>query len=307
MEHTTTQGRALSIAAGGAFTTGGLTILLGEALFKPSEWSSYHLLTILTVFGTIAAGHLMADAIRARAAFSSLGFLVLFLTGTGLVVVQSVGRQAESSEAAVSSSETANKAIADKRAELDRARQRLADAEKMVELETKRGGCKSDCRDWKTRSSEVRSHVQVLESELKTLGAPKPVAPKAERLAAVAELAGFDGAKTKVAFTLLEPFLWTLFFELGTIICLGFAFRHRPVASIAQFPPPAVRFPAPANDQHPVIEALERAGGSVESNRQLAQLMSVTDGESSKRVAEVVDRLEIVRDGKQTRIALKAA
>ena len=103
-----------------------------------------------------------------------------------------------------------------------------------------------------------------------------------------------------IAFALgLDVAIWSLIWLATTIFA-------RP-ASVAQFPTIADRFPAPANDQHPVIEALERVGGSVESNRQLAQLMKVTDGESSKRVAEIADRLEIVRDGKQTRIALRAA
>lgn len=103
-----------------------------------------------------------------------------------------------------------------------------------------------------------------------------------------------------IAFALgLDVAIWSL-------VWLATAILSRPV-SVAQLPTIADRFPAPANDTHPVIEALERVGGSVESNRQLAQLMRVTDGESSKRVAEVVDRLEIVRDGKQTRIALRAA
>ena len=103
-----------------------------------------------------------------------------------------------------------------------------------------------------------------------------------------------------IAFALgLDVAIWSLIWLATRIFSRS--------ASIAQLPTIAARFPAPANDAHPVIEALERVGGSVESNRQLAQLMSVTDGESSKRVAEVVDRLEIVRDGKQTRIALRAA
>ena len=103
-----------------------------------------------------------------------------------------------------------------------------------------------------------------------------------------------------IAFALgLDVAIWSLIWLATTILSRS--------VSVAQLPTIADRFPAPANDTHPVIEALERVGGSVESNRQLAQLMRVTDGESSKRVAEVVDRLEIVRDGKQTRIALRAA
>lgn len=103
-------------------------------------------------------------------------------------------------------------------------------------------------------------------------------------------------------------------FALGLDVCIWalvwfatFALTSGSVASFSGSPARLPTFSEPANDLHPVIEALQRAGGSVESNRQLAQLMQVTDGESSKRVAEVADRLAIVRDGKQTRIALRAA
>lgn len=58
--------------------------------------------------------------------------------------------------------------------------------------------------------------------------------------------------------------------------------------------------------QHPVVKALKSNGGSVESNQQLANLMSVSKGESSKRWQEIEDQLVVTRHGKQLRIALKA-
>ena len=56
---------------------------------------------------------------------------------------------------------------------------------------------------------------------------------------------------------------------------------------------------------HPVITALKHNGGSVASNRELAKLMNVTDGESSKRVQEIEGQLDIHRVGKEVRIALR--
>ncbi|MGE3064131.1 MAG: hypothetical protein AB7K67_00975 [Hyphomicrobiaceae bacterium] len=57
--------------------------------------------------------------------------------------------------------------------------------------------------------------------------------------------------------------------------------------------------------KHPVIAALENVGGTVASNRDLARLMGVTDGEASKRVAEVAQLLETERVGKYLRISLR--
>jgi hypothetical protein len=58
---------------------------------------------------------------------------------------------------------------------------------------------------------------------------------------------------------------------------------------------------------HPVIGALEANGGSVSSNQQLAQLMGVTEGESTKRVAEVAHLLAFRREGKRIVISLREA
>ncbi len=62
-----------------------------------------------------------------------------------------------------------------------------------------------------------------------------------------------------------------------------------------------IQFPA----RHPVIEALDKAGGSVSSNRQLANLMGVTEGESTKRVQEVAGMVSIEKHGKQIKISLR--
>lgn len=62
-----------------------------------------------------------------------------------------------------------------------------------------------------------------------------------------------------------------------------------------------IQFPV----RHPVIEALDKAGGSVSSNRQLAIMMGVTEGESSKRVQEVSHLVDIRKVGKEIRISLR--
>ena len=70
--------------------------------------------------------------------------------------------------------------------------------------------------------------------------------------------------------------------------------RRPPASNVVAFP-------------HPVIKALEANGGSVESNQQLAQLMGVTEGESTKRVAEVAHLLAFRREGKRIVISLREA
>lgn len=384
MTTTTTRGRGLAIAAALAFTAGGLLILLGPAMLSPAAWTAYHVLTVLTVAGTIAAGHLAADAARARARLAALGFAALFATGTALVVAQSVGRQAETSGERVSHVEAANALIAARRAALETARADVHELAWLIKYEmagrpktggkpdlqgraTTTPGCGTMCKGYGARQVEAEAKVAALEREIAALGTPRAAEPKARRLGEIAALAGLDAGAVEAIVRLIEPLLWTLFFEVGSIVSLGFAARSaaadsRPSgadarrsddrsgghtanvgaadsrqtsfpATFAEIdprwfsgdqpqPPQGPRGPnggkhfrqtLPANvidfrrcDAHPVIAALERNGGSVASNRELARLMSVTDGEATKRVREVLDLLVTERVGKELRIALRS-
>lgn len=318
----TKKGRALALSAGAAFVIGGITILLGDVIANPHEWNQYHALTILTVFGTIAAGHLLVDAWRSRHLLSSLGFLVLFVSGTGLVVYQSVGRQAETSDAKVYDAEAVNALIASKGADLAKAKARLDDANRAADSEMRGERCGPRCKDWRQRATEVQALVSQLEGEIKSLGPQKPVAPKAEKMASVAALFGANHAQAKAALMLLEPFLWTLFFEIGSIVSLGFAFRSSPSfskvseAPVLEIERPASPTPPPQRKRrrlpnnvielssHKVLRALASEQGPV-SNARLAQLLGETEGEASKSWREVAHHLDVRKQGKELRIALK--
>ncbi|MBS0233456.1 MAG: hypothetical protein JSR99_08210 [Proteobacteria bacterium] len=343
----TTKGRALAIIAGCAFAAGGLTILLDKELLKPLLWTSAHWLTILMVFGTIAAGHLMVDATRARHLFSTLGFLALFLSGTGLVVYSSVGRQVEAQGTTTLSVEDLNKKIVEKSADLEAAKARRDYAEQQVQATMTKSYCGRGCKDWKLNAKDVSVVISQLETEIAALGPQKPVNAQAAAMADVLLLFHVPGSKEQIvsALTLLIPFSKTIFFEIGSIVSLGFAFRPAPIsiakpasdltgqsdysiagandfqalkASISgELPDPTPprggrksRKSLPANVvplivKHPVVAALENNGGSVASNRELADLMSVSPGEASKRSQEIEHLLEVRWAGKEKRIALR--
>jgi hypothetical protein len=67
--------------------------------------------------------------------------------------------------------------------------------------------------------------------------APLPVAPKAEKFAEILGLFGADKAQAKAVLSLLEPFLYTLLFEYGSIVGWGYAFRRRSASSSAERSP----------------------------------------------------------------------
>jgi len=292
MQHNTPTGRLLAITAGVAFSVGGLVILMGSALTRPMEWTQYHVLTILTVFGTIAAGHLLAGAWKARHILAAVGFLVLFMAGTALVVYQSVGRQAETSDTNKLSVEARNAAIASKHDDLRdaKARQRHATAKADQEMTGER--CGGRCKDWRTNATDIGNTIAALEAEIAALGPQKPVEPKSAKMAEVAALFGFDRAKSQAALMLIEPFLWTLFFEVGSIVSLGFAFRDGVrTVSQPQNTVSAIDYANVRDLTDPEIEELRRllqAAHAPLTNDAVAAALGVTKSEASKRVGKGV-------------------
>jgi hypothetical protein len=320
---TSFKGRALAIIAGCAFAAGGLTILLDKDLLHPMLWTSAHWLTVLTIFGTITAGHLMADAARARHLLAALGFFALFLSGTALVVYSSVGRQVETQGITTLSTEDKNDKIAGKTEDLRSARARMAYAESQVQKTMTGSYCGRGCKDWKQNAKDVAATIKQTEAEIAALGPQKPVNAKAEAMAEIAMLLHVPGTREQIvaALVLIMPFATTIFFEVGSIVAFGFAFRagkqrlpvpaNDPITISNDFRGPGggkplERLPENVVELHPVVKALESVGGEVSSNQELARLMNVTEGESSKRWQEIEDQLEVRKVGKHLRIALRA-
>jgi hypothetical protein len=316
MADSSTPKRGLAIAAGLVFTVGAIVIIFGETIRHPSQWTAYHLVTLITIGGTIAVGHLVGSAVRAGGVggwLAALGFCALFLSGTGLVVYQSLGRQAEAAGNKEASAEHRNALIASKLGQRDKALQDLDDHKQRIAAEvagwpnakgkaTKVPGCGPDCRGFERQRDAAQALIDRLEREIADLGPQVEVAPELREV----------------------HVLRTMFFEFGSIVAFAFGFGHRKTTTQTfsgtfsesfseedQDPTPP-RGPRkterlPANViafKHPVVRALESVNRPV-TNGELARLMGVSDGEASKRWREVAHLLEVARAGKERRIALK--
>lgn len=310
MQPNITTGRILAITAGVAFTTGGLVILMGAALTSPHQWTQYHVLTILTVFGTIAAGHLATSAWRIGHGLAAIGFVVLFLAGTALVVYQSVGRQAETTDTHKMSVEARNQLIADKKADLADAKDRQRHAHKMADQEMTGERCGARCKGWRTNAADIGNTIASLEREITELGPQKPVEAKSAKMAEVAAMFGFDRAKSQAALMLIEPFLWTLFFEIGSIVSLGFAFRHS--VSTVSAPQDTVSasdyttVPTVSDRELEELRRLLRSAHAPLSNNDIKDALSISKSEASKRTQKAVDAgiASKVRVGRHVAISL---
>ena len=323
--------RPLAIVAGVACVLTALLILLGPSLFHLAEWTQYHAITVAVVFVTIAFLHLRAEAWRSGHRAVATGFVLLAMIGTVLIVGQSVGRQAENATINALSTADTNGKIAAKQAELLEAQGRLTYAESQIDKEQTGQKCGDRCKKWEKTASDRRIVVKSIEDEISALGPRKPVNARAEKIADLAEVFGAPRAKAIALWTLLEPFALTLLFELGSVISFAYAFPSRASISKPEWqseklpdpsmfswdapepPKPRKRKSIASNvvpvdfrtPKHPVVEALESNGGSVASNQELARLMSVTPGESSKRVQELSELLTVRRRGKRVEISLK--
>ncbi len=197
-----------------------------------------HVLSLAALVAAIASGHMVWPAATAGRIVTALMLMVLFLAATGYVVVSSGARNAETAGAKASKATAHNTELADKTTDLARARQRLADAEKMVDIETKNGGCpdkrrdgrRSSCSDWRQRADEVRSHVTALENEVKKIGPATPASGYAHASRVLAAIAGGDAEVIEARLVLILPFLTVLIAELGTItfLHLGLGHQERP-------------------------------------------------------------------------------
>lgn len=233
MKTITTNGRLLAIAAGAAFVYGGLLVLIGkEALFDPTKWDTAVQITVLTVAGVIGAGHLCENARQAKRWIAAAGFALVFLGGTWLVIENSVGKQAETSLLTASQADAeAERRIAVK-ASLARSEAMLAEAQANLARECKTGKgkrCEGIQATIAVYEAAMKGHV----ADLEKIGPAKPVNTKASEMAKIAALFGFDEAKAKGLLMVLAPLLRTLFFELGAIVSLGFAFRSTAITETA--------------------------------------------------------------------------
>jgi len=306
------------VVLAGLFSYGGLLLVVGsEALMRPSTWTDYQIITLLIIAVTIGAGHFTKSAWKQGAILSSIGFALVFVTGTYLSARQSLDRQAETAAATTLSAENVNDKLTDKTADLADAKKRLQYAEDQVEAESTRQKCGERCERWKLTAKDRRTVVTSIEREIAALGPPKPVNAGREHFGDTAAAMGFSKTAAMGLDAMLLPFLKFFVFEIGSIVSLGFALRSSPLSVSVPAndigPPPTHRKPLPESvsqfpvvsfQQHKVLKALERQQGPV-SNARLAELLGETEGEASKSWREVSEHLEIGRQGKELRISLR--
>lgn len=237
---TSTNERRTAIAVGVAAAGAALAILLQDVIWQKAPVTLDHALMPVIVLITIAAGHL---AVKGRTIGALFGFGLVFILGTLLTVYTSVGRQAEVADTASRRAEV----VAAERTRVMALRSR---AEAM--LQEAQGKMAAECKSGKgSRCDGIKATVDVYAAAVKghdadLAGLPVIVnAARSSRFADVMELGGLNREKTQHVAYLLEPFAYSLFFELCAIVAFGFGFGGRRPALVANDNPPADVVPVP--------------------------------------------------------------
>ncbi|MGE3228117.1 MAG: helix-turn-helix domain-containing protein [Hyphomicrobium sp.] len=233
--HTITRAVALVASRLTAFVAGCIfiacagAILFEDVALQGAPITLSHLLTAGVLSGTLLVGHLLIDAKRGRHWLAALGFVVLFITGTGLIVYLSTGKQAEHTFQSQAEADLAAEERARIKPLLVRAEKMLEEQRAIVAREAVKVRCGDVCKGAQVSAGVYEAAVTGYKADIARLGTPKPVAPDAESFANVASvLFGADKAKVKAGAILVVPFVRTILFELGGLWCLGFAFRPLP-------------------------------------------------------------------------------
>lgn len=239
--------------AGGVLAAGGATALLVRDA-STTGWTVELALMPVLVALTILSGHHAGKAMRRGKLLSAVGLYALAILGSGITVYETMGRRAE-----VRDTRTATAAdTADSRQHL---RQMLAEAEgnvthyrqKMSDECGSGKGKKCDGLTYTVKTWEAA--VEGYQTKIKGLGAPTPVDPKAERVAALASMVGVSASAQSVKSTvsLIEPLALPLFLELGSIVLFGYGLgrSRRKLETVPALQPVARKLPAVDIDDDP--------------------------------------------------------
>ncbi len=267
-------------------------------------WTIEHGVMPILVGLTILSAHLLSQAARERRWVSALAFAVLAFAGSGIIVLETMGRRAEVRDTKVAAASKSADDLGRIGADYAKAQALVAEAQTWVAGEC-RSGAGPKCKGTQFTLAQRTAYADKLRAQLEAASAPPPVDPKADKIAAAASLLGGNGALARDLVKTFDPFTLALFFELASVFLFGFGIRHQPAAKVVEpeVEPEEVPSGGGIPLDHPVIRVLAHHRKPM-SNDDLAKAMGVTKSEASKRWREVQPHLNVRRDGRHLRIAM---
>lgn len=232
--------RPVKIATATAFSAGALAIVLQDIidLRNPlamwNSWTLAHSLAVLAIAGVTMAADLAWDAFRSKRPVVGAGFLAVTVVGLGLVVFNSVGRQAEAHSVDALAAESHNDKIEAAKARVAKAESDKKEIDdKAIETSAEKN-CARNCKELLIEAQKnAQAEVEAARDALNAIGPPMAVATKAKQWGKILELFGVPPDRTEQFADRLEYVFWTLLFELGAMVSWCFVFDRRAVAKIS--------------------------------------------------------------------------
>lgn len=273
-----------------------------------------HAMMPVLVFLTVLLGHEAWRALKEAKLISFVGFVLLAVIGSTVIVSETMGRRAESRDAKVSEATKDVNAYASLLANLDRANKLAAEAESWVASEC-RSGVGPKCRGVTFTRDQRLAYADKLRKDAEAHKAPAPVDSKADRIAAIAALFGYGEATVKKAVHTFEPFVLPLFLEMGAIFLFGFGVRTRKVSvpsvesvqTVSE--PKALTYERPLTDDE--VEQIRRILTGQKrplTNDEVAAAAQISKSEASKRVQRAINAgiVQKLKEGRYNQISLVA-
>ena len=286
--HTIIRSRG-AIALGAIFAVGTVAVLFADVR-SVADMSIDHLMSLLVLIGTIAAGHSFWGEARAARLFTATGLAILAAGGTAYLVTASASRNAEALLAKAG-------AQAQAQAERSRTEDMLAQAREdwRKANATAAKACSSGraqaCKDTSRLRDATWSHVLLIEAEMRNMPALAENAGLHHAARVLASVSSATEATVYDKLVLWVPVVKSLFLELATVVFVSIGLGHRrrqplphtwaeaPVATVARPLPvqPWSRSAAEAD-----LVTLIAIKGQVPSQDELAARWLVHKGTVSK-------------------------
>jgi hypothetical protein len=204
------------------------TALLLENAWITGQWTVTNLSMPLLTLGTVLAAVFAHRHLFSWRPVSGVLFLFLALLGSVATIYGTLGRQAESRDLKQALAIQENKTLQTKEQELKAAQ--LEEAKECTKIGPK-------CQAWQARVDKLTGET----------GALRPISPdaRADSVAQIAGLFGFDPMKAKAIAQTFDPLLLPLFLEAGSILFMAAAFPRAKAKTLSK-----------PEEFHPIAEPL---------------------------------------------------
>jgi hypothetical protein len=211
----------------GVVSSLGASIPLLQDGFRTGHWTVEHALLPMLMLVSILTGHLFQAALRDWRPLTALGFLIVSTTSMWGIIYTSVGNHTQVTETNVKAAESNNAErtllLKERACEVD-----MLDDERKALARECASGNGTRCSGKMVAVGTYENAVVGIDTKLSKLGPEVPVQAKADRMASlIAALCDRDQGMVKRFLLLIEPFTYSLIFEVCALVSFSFGFSHR--------------------------------------------------------------------------------